>query len=154
MKKQPTSLMCFVCGESNPAGVHVRFYEQEDSSILARFTGSPLHQSYPGRMHGGVITAIMDETMGRAIKIEHDDRIWGVTVELNTRFRKPVPLEVELTATGRIIQESRRLVECTGELHLPDGTVAVEATGKFVKLNIDELGDLDPEAEGWYVRPD
>jgi len=28
-RKQPTSRMCFVCGESNPAGVHVRFYEME-----------------------------------------------------------------------------------------------------------------------------
>ena len=154
MKKQPTSRMCFVCGERNPAGVHVRFYEQEDGSVLARFTGQEHHQGYPGRMHGGVITAIMDETMGRAIMIPHGETVWGVTAELSLRFRKPVPLGVELTAVGRIVSENARLFEGCGELYLPDGTVAVEGTGKYVKLDIRKIGDFDPVREQWGVRPD
>jgi acyl-coenzyme A thioesterase PaaI-like protein len=154
MKKQPSSRMCFVCGESNPAGIHVRFYEQEDGSLLARFTGADHHQGYPGRMHGGVITAIMDETIGRAIMITRGEAIWGVTGELTMRFRKPVPLDVELTAIGRIVSEKARVFEGTGELYLPDGTVAVEASGKYVKLDISRIGEWDPEREEWYVRPD
>ena len=154
MKKQPTSRMCFVCGESNPAGVHVRFYEQEDGSVLSRFTPADQHQGYPGRMHGGVITAVLDETIGRAIMIRYGEAIWGVTAELNVRFRKPVPIGVELTAVGRITGENSRLFEGAGELYLPDGTVAAEATGKFVKLNIEKIADFDAEREQWYVRPD
>ncbi len=154
MKKQPTSRMCFVCGESNPAGVHVRFYEQEDGSVLARFTGAEQHQGYPGRMHGGVITAVMDETIGRAIMVRYGEAIWGVTAELTVRFRQPVPLDVELTAAGRIISEKNRLFEGEGELYLPDGSVAAEAAGKFVKLDMQKLGLFDPEQEQWYVRPD
>jgi uncharacterized protein (TIGR00369 family) len=154
MKKQPTSRMCFVCGESNPGGVHVHFYEQEDGSLLARFTGADHHQGYPGRMHGGVITAIMDETMGRAIMIRHGEAIWGVTAELNVRFRKPVPLGVELTAIGRIVSEKSRTFEGAGELYLPDGSVAVEGSGKYVKLDISRIADFDEDREEWYVRPD
>lgn len=154
MRKQPSSRMCFVCGESNPAGVHVRFYEQEDGSVLARFTGQDHHQGYPGRMHGGVITAVIDETIGRAIMIRHGEAIWGVTVELNLRFRKPVPLGVELTVVGRITHENRRIFSGEGELRLPDGTVAVEGSGKYVKLDLEELGGFDREREQWYVRPD
>jgi uncharacterized protein (TIGR00369 family) len=154
MKKQPSSRMCFVCGESNPAGVHVRFYEQEDGSLLARFTGADHHQGYPGRMHGGVITAIMDETMGRAIMIARGEAIWGVTAELTLRFRRPVPLGVELTASGRIVSEKSRAFEGAGELYLPDGSVAVEGNGKYVKLDITQIGEWDPEREQWYVRPD
>jgi uncharacterized protein (TIGR00369 family) len=154
MKKQPTSRMCFVCGESNPAGVHVRFYEQADGSVLARFTPAEQHQGYPGRMHGGVITAVMDECIGRAIMIKYGEAIWGVTAELNVRFRKPVPLDVELTTIGRITHEGSRLFEGTGELHLPDGTVAAEAAGKYVKLDIGKIADFDAEREQWYVRPD
>jgi hypothetical protein len=67
MKKQPTSRMCFVCGESNPAGVHVRFYEGEDGLLLARHGCRPPPR-LPGRMHGGVITAIMTDH-GPAIMI-------------------------------------------------------------------------------------
>jgi uncharacterized protein (TIGR00369 family) len=154
MKKQPTSRMCFVCGESNPAGVHVRFYEQADGSVLSRFTPTDHHQGYPGRMHGGVITAVMDECIGRAIMIKYGEAIWGVTAELTVRFRKPVPLDVGLTAVGRITHEGSRLFEGTGELYLPDGTVAAEAAGKYVKLDIGKIADFDAEREQWYVRPD
>jgi len=154
MKKQPTSRMCFVCGERNPAGVHVRFYEQEDGSLLARFTAQEKHQGYPGRMHGGVITAVLDETIGRAIMIRHGEAVWGVTGELHVRFRKPVPIRVELTAVGRITAENNRLFEGSGELYLPDGTVAAEGTGKYIKLDISKIADFDPEREEWYVRPD
>ncbi len=154
MKKQPISRMCFICGESNPAGVHVSFYEQEDGSLLARFTGADQHQGYPGRMHGGVITAILDETIGRAIMIRHGEAVWGVTAELNVRFRQPVPLGIELAAVGRITTEGSRLFEGTGEILLPDGAVAASATGKYMKLDISKIADFDHQREEWYVRPD
>lgn len=154
MNKQPTSRMCFVCGESNPAGVHVRFYEQQDGSVLARFTGAEHHQGYPGRMHGGVITSIMDETIGRAIMIRYGVAVWGVTAELTVRFRQPVPLDVELTAVGRITDEKRRVFEGTGEIYLPDGSVAAEASGKYVKMELERIAVFDPEREEWRVRPD
>jgi uncharacterized protein (TIGR00369 family) len=146
--------MCFVCGESNPAGVHVRFYECEDGSVLARFIGADHHQSYPGRMHGGVITAILDEAIGRAIMIRYGEGIWGVTAELTMRFRQPAPIGVELTVVARITQEGTRMFQGSGELVLPDGTVAAEGTGKYVKLALAQIADWDAEREEWYVRPD
>lgn len=154
MNKQPNSRMCFICGVKNIAGVHVRFYEQEDGSVLARFTGRDVHQGYPGRFHGGVLAGIMDETLGRAIRIGHGDAVWGVTAELTIRYRQPVPLDEELTARGRITAERSRLFEAEGQLFLADGTVAVEASGKFVKLPPEVLSEFDPEAEEWRVLPD
>lgn len=154
MNKQPTSRMCFVCGERNPAGAHVRFYEQDDGSILAKFTGEDHHQGYPGRMHGGVITAVLDETVGRAIMSKYGEAVWGVTAELKMRFRKPVPLGVELTVTGRVIQETSRAFHGTGEILLPDGVVAAECTGTYVKMRLDRIANFDPVIEEWYVRPD
>jgi uncharacterized protein (TIGR00369 family) len=154
MKKQPTSRMCFVCGERNPAGIHVRFYECDDGSVMARFTGAEHHQGYPGRLHGGVITAVLDEAIGRAIMIRYGVGIWGVTAELTMRFRQPAPVGVELTAVGRITKESSRLFEGHGELYLPDGSVAVEGSGKYMKLPLEQIADFDAEREEWYVRPD
>ena len=154
MNKQPNSRMCFICGVKNIAGVHVRFYEPGDGTVVARFTGQEIHQGYPGRFHGGVLAGILDETLGRAIRLEHGDDVWGVTVELTIRYRQPVPLEVELQAIGRITAERSRLFEATGEVMLPDGTVAVEASGKFVKLLPDTLAEFDPAAEEWQIVPD
>jgi S-adenosylmethionine:tRNA ribosyltransferase-isomerase len=41
-----------------------------------------------------------------------------------------------------------------GELLLPDGAVAVEGYGRYVKLDMVTLGGFDPVGEEWYVRPD
>ena len=48
MKKQPTSRMCFICGERNPAGLHMRFYEQDDGSLLGKFTGLNMQVVFGG----------------------------------------------------------------------------------------------------------
>ena len=161
MDKQPNSHHCFVCGFRNDASVGVRFYDTRsadgDPEVLARFTGRSIHQGYPGRMHGGVATGILDEVIGRAINSGRDDgsaTIWGVAVELTTRFHQPVPLEVELTARGRITRERRRLFEGNGEIYLPDGSAAVTAVAKYVKLPLEAISDIDPEQLGWRVYPD
>lgn len=186
MNKQPNSYFCFICGVKNINGVHVNFYEvpaqppalipaaaraanggeaQADTAaqvaqfpieIMARFTGQDVHQGYPGRMHGGVITGILDETIGRAINIGEGEHpmTWGVTAELTVRFRKPVPLGVELTARGRITRDIHQLFEGAGELYLPDGTIAASAKGKYVRLKIDAISGIDPQELGWRVYED
>lgn len=160
MNKQPNSHHCFICGVQNVSGVQVAYYETVDEhgqpEILARFTGRHSHQGYPGRMHGGVITGVLDETIGRAINIGDGvmPMTWGVTAELTVRFLQPVPLEVELTARGRITRNRRRLFEGTGELLLPDGVVAVTATGKYWKMPLGEIAADEAGELGWRVYPD
>ena len=154
MNKQPNSRMCFICGKQNIAGVYVSFYEDDDGTVLARFTGQEVHQGYPGRFHGGVLAGILDETLGRTIRIQTGDAVWGVTVGLTTRYRKPVPIGVELRAVGRMVTDRLRAFESTGEILLPDGTVAVEAHGKFVKLANSSVAEFDPSVEEWRVWPD
>ncbi len=153
---QNISRMCVVCGVQNDAGLHARFYELEDGTLLGVFTPLDQHQSYPGRLHGGIASTILDETIGRAINIR-DHNAWGVTVELSVRFRKPVPLDSEVRAIGRITKDSSRLFEGTGEIVLEDGSVAVEASGRYMKMPIERIADGDFDAE-WFVderhRPD
>jgi acyl-coenzyme A thioesterase PaaI-like protein len=154
LKKQPNSRRCFVCGASNVAGLKVRFYETDNSGILAYFTPGEHHADDAGHLHTAAISAVMDEAMGRAIMIPYADKIWGVTAELSFKFLRPAPVGVELQVTGRIIDEKSRIFEGTGELLLPDGTVAVEGYGRYVKLDMVTLGGFDPVGEEWYVRPD
>lgn len=154
MRKQPNSKMCFVCGMKNVAGLKAFFYEQDDGSVVARFTPQEVHQGYPGRLHGGVATAILDETIGRAIMVRYGEEVWGVTAELHIRFKAPVPLGQELRAVGRITRDTRRMFEGEGELLLPDGTVAVTAHGKYIKLPLEAIGTFDPEEQEWRVIPD
>jgi uncharacterized protein (TIGR00369 family) len=170
---QNISRMCLVCGADNPFGLQARFYELEAQAagteagggaapaagreLLGIFTVREEHQSYPGRLHGGVSSAILDETIGRAITIAHPG-VWGVTAELTLRYRKPLPLDGEIRAVGRITRDTRRLFEGTGEIVLEDGSVAVEASGKYLKMTLGEITDDDFDQREWFVdaraRPD
>ena len=146
---QNISRMCMVCGTENAWGLHARFLELEGGELLGIFEPAEHHQSYPGRLHGGVSSAILDETIGRAIGVANPDE-WGVTVELTVRYRKPVPLGEELRCIGRITRDTRRLFEGSGEIVLADGTVAVEATGKYMKMPITDIAEGDFMTE-WFA---
>ena len=131
LNKQPNARDCFVCGMKNDFGMKARFYEDKDE-IVAYFTPRDEHQSYPGRLHGGVAAALLDEIIGRAIQIGDPD-IWGVTTDLKIKYRKPLPLNCELKAVGRITNDTRLLFEGTGEILTPEGEVAVSAQGLYMK---------------------
>lgn len=141
MKKQNNSKMCFVCGLDNDYSLKASFFELNNDEVIATFKPLEGHQSYPGRLHGGVAASILDETIGRAMNIKNKD-IWGVTVELNVQYKKPVPLDQELKVVGRITRDTSRLFEGTGELILSNGEVAVTASGKYMKLPIDKIADF------------
>ena len=99
VRKHNNSGNCFVCGINNPWGLKARFYELEDGTVAALVTAQWEHQSYPQRVHGGVITALLDETLGRAINVTEPDT-WAVTGDISVRFKKPVPYDEPLLVTG------------------------------------------------------
>jgi acyl-coenzyme A thioesterase PaaI-like protein len=92
----------------------------------------------------------LDETIGRAILMT-DKSAWGVTVELNLKYKKPVPLNEELRVVGRITKDSKRLFEGAGEILLANGDIAVTACGKYIKMPIDKIADFDEQNEEWMV---
>ncbi len=158
---QNLSRMCLVCGVENPWGLNGRFHVLEPAGgaspaeavapeLLGVFTLREEHQSYPGRLHGGIATAILDETIGRAITIA-DPGVWGVTAELTVRFRKPLPVSGELRCVGRITRDTRRLFEGSGEILLGDGTVAAEASGRYIKMSLGEITDEDFDQRDWFA---
>jgi acyl-coenzyme A thioesterase PaaI-like protein len=137
----------------NNLGLKAFFYETENKELIAIFKPCEEHQSYPGRLHGGIAAAILDETIGRAILMHHDKEIWGVTGELKMRFKKPIPLDQELKVIGRITKDTNRLFEGTGELILENGDIAATCEGKYLKLPLDDIADFDREENEWRVVP-
>jgi uncharacterized protein (TIGR00369 family) len=149
--KQHNSKLCFICGVKNQFGLDARFYETEDKSLIAIFQPKEEHQSYPGRLHGGIASAILDETIGRAIRVLYDEEVWGVTLELKTKYLKPIPLNSPLKIVARITKDSSRFFEGTGELKLTTGEVAVTAEGKYLKLPIEKISDFNAEEAEWKI---
>ena len=151
MRKQQNSKMCLVCGLKNPFGLKGSFYELANDELVCIFKPGEVHQSYPGRLHGGIVTAILDETIGRAIMMKHEEMVWGVTMEFFTRFKKPIPLDQELRVVGRITGQAGRIFEGTGEVILPGGEIAATGNGKYMRLAIEKIADFDQAVQEWRV---
>jgi acyl-coenzyme A thioesterase PaaI-like protein len=131
---------CFVCGESNPAGLHAHFsLGDTPDEMRGRFTPDGRYQGYPGRIHGGVVASVLDETLGRAVALHG---AWAFTARLEVRYRRPVPVGAALEVSARQVRDRGRFVEARGEARLPSGEVVAEATGLFLKLAPDETDAL------------
>ena len=102
MPKDQKYGMCFACGEENPVGLHLHFF-WIPNGVMAFFTPKPEHQSYNGRMHGGLITV-----------------------------RTPVQIGTTIRCEGHEVKRKGRLVVMEGVIINPDGTVAAEATSTLM----------------------
>ena len=151
VRGQHISRYCLVCGIENRFGLKTQFFETTENEVIAVFSPREEHQSYPGIAHGGVSAALLDEVIGRAIMVHHDQDTFGVTVDLQVKYRKPVPLGVELKAVARITEDHGRMFSGTGELYLPDGQVAVSAKGKYLRRNLKQITDSDFYANEWFA---
>ncbi len=149
--KQPNSKMCFVCGLKNKLGLKASFYETDKNELIALFKPCQEHQGYPGRLHGGIAAAILDETIGRMITIGKEDETWGVTLEFKIKYKKPIPLDEEVRVIVRLVDENKRFFKGIGKIVLPDGDIAAEAEGKYLKLPIEKIADFDKESNEWRV---
>ncbi|MGE5263342.1 MAG: PaaI family thioesterase [Acidobacteriota bacterium] len=148
MQKQPNSKMCFVCGRENPIGFHLTFFADEHGSVHADYTPREEHQGYPGVMHGGLVTALLDELIGRTA-IASD--LWCMTAKLQVRFRKPVPIGEPLRLRGEITKKGGRLLEGRGEMRLQDGTLVAEAEGVYLRIPEPQLQEYKSALDGWRV---
>ncbi len=141
--------MCFVCGRDNPIGLHMHFYTAPDGCVYADYIPREEEQGYPGVMHGGILTAMLDEIIGRTA-IAGD--LWCMTAKLEMRFRKPVPVGAPLKLKGEITKKTGRVLEGRGEIRLADGSLAVEAHGMYLRIPNEQLEQYKAALEWWRVE--
>lgn len=126
---------CFVCGQRNPFGLHLVF-RVEERSVVADFQPREEHQGFPGVIHGGIVAALLDETLGRTSLLgEHPE--WTMTGRLEVRYRRYVPYGPLLRARARLTNERRRVLQASGVLTLSndESVVLAEAQGTFLPLS-------------------
>ena len=152
--QQPSARWCFVCGVENPCGLHIRFFNDGYQRALARVTLGEQYQSYPGLAHGGILAAILDETMGRALLADEgastaEQARFMFTAKMAIRFRRPVPLDEEFTVRGRVDQDRGRTASVSGVIALADGSVAVEAQATLVDIPREQMAQMLTADVGW-----
>lgn len=135
----PHSYVCFVCGESNQRGLNVRFYT-DGQRVWTNVTLSEPYMGYAGISHAGVLTAILDETMGWATAVRAGR--FCMAIELNIEVRKSVPIGKEVTVTGEMTDISRRIWEGRGEIRGSDGTLYVRGRGRFIPMSREQTDEV------------
>jgi acyl-coenzyme A thioesterase PaaI-like protein len=113
-----------------PGGFGAKFYVDGNGGVIGKVAIDSSKQGPPGHAHGGALTTLVDEAMG-ASAWHSGYRV--LAVNLNINLKLAVPLEIEITLRGRVERKEGRKVFTRGELILPDGQIAVEATGIFVE---------------------
>lgn len=142
VKKQRNSKMCIMCGLDNEYGVRAPFYDMEDGSVITKFSYREQHQSYPGRVHGGLITSMLDEMGLRALWAkELKEEAFGVTFSLETKFRKPVPYNAELIGRGIIVRDTPRFFSAEVQLFDTFGNLLANGTTNYMRLTPEQIFD-------------
>jgi acyl-coenzyme A thioesterase PaaI-like protein len=154
--KQPNSKMCFICGLKNPVGLHLHIYETETGLVESTYTAPEHFQGYPGVLHGGIVSAILDELCGRSQMGSNPlEPRFMFTARLEVKYRKNVPIGKPLKIVGKAGKSRGKTAEAWAGIYDPE-TDELLAEGNALLINVPQdqfdlsrLGELE-----WKVYPD
>lgn len=154
VSKQNNSHMCLICGMDNSASVRGQFYNMEDGSVGGLFTFREEHQSYPGRVHGGMLATMIDELAGRVLWVDCPDKI-AVTMDINVKYRKPVPYNTPLKGRGMYTERLSRAYSAKCYIMDMDNNILAEGVAKYLILPVEKVCDASIDEElDIYVKDD
>lgn len=130
-----------VSGIDNPISLGMRFYILENGEVASEFTPDFCHEGHVGMFHGGLISSVLDESMGRAAMSYGEDEKTVhsvVTGELTVRFLEPIMIGEKKLAVGRAISKEGRKTYCESYIIGSDNRVYAKAKGVFF-----DVGGID-----------
>ncbi|MCY0876930.1 MAG: PaaI family thioesterase [Firmicutes bacterium] len=130
---------CFVCGESNPFGLHIHFF-QEGEEAVAIYRCEERHVGWPGIQHGGITAALLDEAAGY---VPHFMGLVAMTAKLEATFVEPIRVGDVVRIAGWATSINRRLIEVEAKITGEDGSTKAHAHAKMRVLSERQLdGDM------------
>jgi uncharacterized protein (TIGR00369 family) len=132
MKELPHTHSCFVCGESNPLGLKLRF--QTDGRVVqTHFVPRAEHVGFKGTVHGGLAATVLDEIMVWACAV--NTKRFAFCAELSVRYLHPLSPGEEVIVTAELVTNRKgKLFEPKGEIKNQQGVVLATATGKYIPI--------------------
>jgi acyl-coenzyme A thioesterase PaaI-like protein len=126
---------CWGCGD-NEHGIALPVPDVEGSDRYeARLTFDERHQGGPGIVHGGLVSAALDEACGL---LATWFRFPTVTARIFVRYRRPVPINRELLVAARVTGTRGRRIHVDGEIS--DGTERLaEARAAFLHVPLEHF---------------
>ena len=119
---------CIVCGAEHPFGLHLDFVSCDDGSVEATFECEPLFEGYPGMLHGGITSMLLDGAMTNCLFAQGHP---GVTGELTVRFVRPVVTKRSAVVRAWVDDTPPPFFVLRSEMRQGD-RVCARASAKFV----------------------
>lgn len=123
---------CFVCSGTNSHGLQVSFRRAAGRAEGETVVGEAF-QGYAGVVHGGVVSALLDEAMFYALE---SVGFHGATVELTVRYRRPTPIGQPVRVEAECRGVNGRLGKAVATLWQGEVRCA-EGEGKFLAVEGD-----------------
>jgi len=136
----PWSEHCFLCGEGNPLGLQVKFKKDGDG-VYTEYCADKRREGYQGQVHGGIVAALLDETMGWAVALSIGRMC--MSAEVTIRYLKRLPVDTNIVVSAKPGRCSRRIGFGEGEVRGADGTLYARASGKFLPISLEETLQVD-----------
>lgn len=119
-----------VSGSANPMGLGATMWREGETSFMEVSLGRAF-EGAPGRSHGGVVAALIDETMGLVLAI-HD--LLAFTGRLDITYHAPTPLDTPLIARATLEHRHGRKLHLEASVSAGDVKVA-SATALFIAVD-------------------
>jgi len=127
---------CIACRDRDQGGMELRFKTGEDGSVTADFPCDPNYQSYPDRLHGGVVAMLLDAAMTHCLFAR---KLHGVTARMSIRYHHPAEIGSHATIRAHLVRSIHNLYVLEAEM-IQEGIVRASAEARFLSL---------PEQKGW-----
>jgi acyl-coenzyme A thioesterase PaaI-like protein len=129
---------CIVSGRANPMGIGARLWREGEEAVCHVTVGKAF-EGAPGRVHGGVVAALMDHLMGLVMSISGSPAFTG---RLTVTYRQPTPIGRPLEGRARLVARVGRKLHVAGELR-DDGQLLVQGEGLFIAVDPDRFFDTE-----------
>ena len=119
-----------VAGAANPMGLAAQLWRDGDVACM-RVTLGKAFEGAPGRAHGGVIAALLDEVMG-LMNVIHG--AMAFTAQLDITYVAPTPVGEPIIARAWLARRDNRKQFVEATLHADDVLVA-SANALFISID-------------------
>ena len=146
-----TDHMCFACGPVNEAGLRMKFFTDEEA-VYSRLIIADHLCGWDKLVHGGVISAVLDEIMSWSAI--HLLKRFVMTKTITVEFIKPIYVGQQLWTKGRVGEQAtakEALME--GVIRNEAGQVCARSRGNFVLLKpkiAQKLGIMNPTTLAFF----
>ncbi len=98
---------------------------------------------------------MLDELGLRAMWTKSSEEVFGVTMSMEVKCRRPVPYDTELIGRGIVERETPKFATIRSELFDLEGNRLADAVLKYIKLEVDQIvRSVDPHEEMCYLIED